>query len=347
MTSGPDLGLLDLSPTVGKISFSEFENTSSISFNISADDIPENDEQFTITLSNPSGGASLADTNTEAQVTVLSNDVPVRFAVSNSITVQEDVGNLTLTVYRGTLSDGTSVGPTDITTTVTYSTADGIATAGQDFTATTGTITFAPGDTSSTISVPILNDKVPEGDETFTVTLTDPSSDSVLVSPSTITVIIGVNDNAGGVVGFQSTDTQTISEDLQTATTFIVQRTESTIGEIIIGWSVMDSNNQLAIDDFNPPNGTVTIPDGENQVTLAITAYNDVLPEEAEVFTVTIDQVYNGAAKLENESLRVAMLYVADSDDAYGAVEVESGSGQVSVNDVSTNVMSKQCHHCV
>lgn len=345
VTGGPNLGLLDLHPIEAQISFAEFENTSSITLNILSDDIPENDEHFTITLSNPGGGAALADTNTAAQLTVLSNDVPVRFG-STSTTVQEDAGQLTLTVFRGSLSNGTSIGPTDITTTVYYNTTSGTATPGTDYTTATGTVTFASGDTSKTISIPILDDELPEGDETFTVSLWTPSSGSVLTSPSIITVVIGINDNAGGVVGFQNTDAQTISEDSQTATDFIVQRSESTLGDITIGWSVLDENNQLAVDDFKPPNGTVTIPDGVNQTTLAIMAYNDDLPEEAESFTVTIDQVYNGAAKLENETLRLAMLYVSDSDDAYGKVETVSGSGQVSVNNVSISIIHSLIFIC-
>jgi hypothetical protein len=55
---------------------------------------------------------------------------------------------------------------------VTYATADGTATAGSDYVAQTGTLSFAPGATAATIAVPILGDTLHEPDETFTVTLT-------------------------------------------------------------------------------------------------------------------------------------------------------------------------------
>ena len=59
--------------------------------------------------------------------------------------------------------------------TVDYATADGSATAGEDYTAASGTLTFAPGETSKTVAVPVLDDAIDEGEETFTLALSDPS----------------------------------------------------------------------------------------------------------------------------------------------------------------------------
>ena len=57
------------------------------------------------------------------------------------------------------------------TVTVNYATASGTATAGSDYTATSGTLMFSPNVMGETISVLIINDTVVEGNETFTVTL--------------------------------------------------------------------------------------------------------------------------------------------------------------------------------
>ncbi len=54
---------------------------------------------------------------------------------------------------------------------VAYATADGSATAGSDYTATSGTLTFAAGETSKTVSVPVLDDAHDEGEETLTLRL--------------------------------------------------------------------------------------------------------------------------------------------------------------------------------
>ena len=57
--------------------------------------------------------------------------------------------------------------------TVDYATADGTAEAGSDYTATSGTLTFAAGETAKTVSVPVLDDAVDEGEETFTLRLSN------------------------------------------------------------------------------------------------------------------------------------------------------------------------------
>jgi Ca2+-binding RTX toxin-like protein len=63
---------------------------------------------------------------------------------------------------------------TPLRVSVTYATADGTATAGPDYTATSGTLAFAPGETSKTVAVPIVGDIAGEPDETFTLTLSQP-----------------------------------------------------------------------------------------------------------------------------------------------------------------------------
>ena len=333
MTGGPNSASLDVSLGQGQLIFEDGQNASNFTISILPDNIPENNETFTVRLYNPGGGAVVADSDNEAQLIIISNDTPLRFA-SSSIEVSESVGTAQLTVYRGDIG-GVSIGPLDQVTTVQYSTSSsGTAIAGLDYTYTTGTLTFPSGSSSAIISVPIINDTIPEGDETFTVALSNPSNDAVLHAPINVTVIIDINDNAGGIVRFQSVATQTISEDNQTNATFIIQRDISSLGSLTISYSIKDSNNQLATSDFDPSSGLITIPNGVNTSQLVIRAIDDTLPEEAESFTVSIDGVQSGAGQLSNETLRVALLHVSDSDDVYGIVGT-SGTGTIAVNSVS------------
>jgi hypothetical protein len=72
---------------------------------------------------------------------------------------------------------------------VAYATADGTATAGSDYTATSGRLTFAPGETSQTVDVPILGDTVVEPDESFSITLSAPVNAVLARATATATLV--------------------------------------------------------------------------------------------------------------------------------------------------------------
>ena len=74
------------------------------------------------------------------------------------------------------------------TVTVAYATADGTATAGQDYTATSGTLTFQPGERAKTVSVPVLEDDHDEGSETLTLRLSNAQGATVADSEGTGTI---------------------------------------------------------------------------------------------------------------------------------------------------------------
>jgi len=105
----------------------------------------------------------------------------VQFTVS-SIQVIEDVGALTVTVLRtGGASGNLSVD---------YATTNGTAIAGQDYTATSGTLNFASGETSKTFQIPITDDSTTEPDEIFRVELRNTSTLESLGAPSTLLVTL-------------------------------------------------------------------------------------------------------------------------------------------------------------
>ena len=78
--------------------------------------------------------------------------------------------------------------------TVAYATSNGTATAGADYTNTSGTLTFAPGVTSQTVNVNIIGDATSEANETFTVTLSNPTGATISKATATGTI---TNDDAG------------------------------------------------------------------------------------------------------------------------------------------------------
>jgi pimeloyl-ACP methyl ester carboxylesterase len=104
---------------------------------------------------------------------------PLQFAAS-TVEVAENASTVTLTVRR--------VGGTNGELTVNYATTDGTATDGNDYVGTTGSLTWADGDSSDkTLTVTISDDSLSEGNETFTVTLGMPISGESLDS-ATVTI---------------------------------------------------------------------------------------------------------------------------------------------------------------
>ena len=95
-------------------------------------------------------------------------------------------------LFRVTLESASSG-----TVTVNYATVDGTATAGEDYTAMSGTLTFAPGETEKTVSVAIIDDELEDSGETFTLVLSDPSG-AVLEDDSEATgTILNTEDDYG------------------------------------------------------------------------------------------------------------------------------------------------------
>ena len=100
---------------------------------------------------------------------------------SAEASVEEDAGKAILTVTRQGANGGTA--------TVAYATADGSAKAAKDYTAKSGTVTFGPGETTKRVEIAVSADKVKEGDETYTVALSN-ATGAALGAPRTATVTI-------------------------------------------------------------------------------------------------------------------------------------------------------------
>ena len=105
-----------------------------------------------------------------------------------SYSIAENVASLAVTVTRTNGSAG------DVT--VDYATSDGSATAGQDYAATSGSLTLLDGETSQSFAVAIIDDADYEGDETFGVTLSNPTGGALIGAPDAATVTIADNESA-------------------------------------------------------------------------------------------------------------------------------------------------------
>jgi chitinase len=156
---------LDYTARSGTLTFAAGETSKLVQVSVSGDLAVEAQETLRLTLSAPSG-ATIADGTATG---IIRNDdvastVP-RLSVANA-TIGEGAAGTTQLTFTVTLS-AAATGPV----TVGYATANGTATAGTDYAATTGTLTFATGQTSQTVTVAVTGDAAAEANETLTLTL--------------------------------------------------------------------------------------------------------------------------------------------------------------------------------
>ena len=137
----------------------------------------------------------------------------LQFSSTTSSVSEGDSGTSThnVTVSR---SGNTSIG----TATVSYETADITAGYPTDYTPNSGTLSFAPGETSKNISVVIKGDTTVENNETFKITLSAPTQTEgdVALGSNTVHTVTITNDDAGGST--TSTTTTTTSEGSSSTT---------------------------------------------------------------------------------------------------------------------------------
>jgi len=181
----------DYSAQSGTVTFAIGERSKTISIPILNDALPEDDERFQVVLTNPSPDAVLGNLST-LDVTIHDDDPGVEFSAA-SYAVSEMETKVVITIRR--------VGPIQGPLTADFATMDGTATAGQDYTAQSGTLRFGyflnDWERYKTFSIPILDDTLVEGSETILLALSNPTG-GVLGSQSTASVVIQDNDSAAG-----------------------------------------------------------------------------------------------------------------------------------------------------
>jgi subtilisin len=175
----------DFTARTGKLSFTAGQTSKTFTVSIRRDTLNEANETINLTLSDPVGG--LLGSQSTATLTVNDDDAAgtVQFSLP-TYTVSESGRRATITVTR-TGGSASGVG-------VSYATSNGTATAGSDYTATAGTLTFAVNQTTKTFTVPVTNDTTVEGNETINLTLSNPTGGAALGAQNTAELTISDND---------------------------------------------------------------------------------------------------------------------------------------------------------
>ena len=305
----------DYTATAGTLNFADGQASASFSVPILDDALLEGDENFQVDLSNPSANLRLG---TPAQVVVTITDVEAGTVQLDSATysVAESAGTLTVTVDRINGSDGA--------VSVDYATTNGSATAGADYSASAGTLSFADGQTSASFNVPILDDGLVEADETFTVSLSNPMGGAALGTPVMATATI-LDDEVAGTLAF--VDASASVTESAGVLTVSVQRSGGSDGAVQVDFGTSDGS-ALSPADFTAVLGSLMWVDGESGIkTFNIPIANDGIDEPDEAFTVILSNVQGGAA-LGSATLPVTIINSASAPAAIPAPQVIPASDQ-------------------
>ena len=332
----------DLSATSGTVTFpanSSAGATQSITITATDDALSETAESFTVTLgtitSTLSSQISLKNGASSAQATIAESD-PITVSISGPSTVYE--GDAT-TDYTVSLSPS-GVTPTEDLT-VNYATSDGTATAGTDYTAKSGTLTFtntAAG--SQTFTVSTEEDTFDESDETFTVTISSPSGGGgptpTIGTASVVTTTIDDDDAAISGITLSVNPSSVGEDDAKTSFTVTASlggsttRPSDTEVTLTLGGTAGSSDYTV-----NTSLGSITIPANATSATgtLELTPTDDAIVEGDETIVIS------GTTTVTGLTVSSATITLTDDDKSTTTPTDDKDSAELSISGPSANVV--------
>jgi uncharacterized delta-60 repeat protein len=187
----------DYAEQTGTLTFAPGEMTKTFAISILNDELPEPNKTVLLTLRNSTSGAGLGYQKT-ATLQIMDNELGLRFTDERwssevlGIRVGERAGQALVNVsYLGDFTGAS---------TVQYATLDVTAKAFLDYTATAGTLTFQPGETNQSVTVPILDNAVRDGPRVVALELRGLSGPAATMPPATATLIIEDNERPVGML---------------------------------------------------------------------------------------------------------------------------------------------------
>jgi hypothetical protein len=263
--------------------------------------VVEPDEEFFVRLSN-SVGATIAKGQGICSITNDDTDTLPRLSVSD-VRVTEGNSGTSRAVFTVSLSASSRQ-----QVTVNYATADGTAAAGSDYASDKGTLTFAPGTTSQTVSINVNGDTQTEPDETFSLLLSNSTNAAIGDGQGTGTI---ANDDAEaqpvfvqfGDIGFK------VNEGGGSATITIV-RAGSSVGKVMVN-CVTSNGTAQAGSDYTSSFSTIVFGDGDmSPKTFTVPIIDDNIVEKEE----SVNLVLNNPSGASLGAPNAVTLFIADND---------------------------------
>lgn len=314
----------DSNLVAGTLTIAAGLTTENIAFSITNDGTTEASETIIVTLGTPTGAA--LGTSIIHTLTILDDDVAaatpaVTFALNQS-TVSEGlaggVANISVTLNTASAS----------TVTVPFS-VSGLSTVnGADYTLASSSVVFAPGATSQTLPVTIINDTLNEADERLILTFGAPTN-ATLGAIVWHELTVQNNDPVPQL----SVSDVTVDEDDGTAS-FSVSLSAASGQAVTFDWSTIAGSAVGGNDFFLASGSSVTIPAGSLSSSAVVSLVNDPYDENAETFSFKISNPSSGATLLDD----VGLASITD-DDAPPTVTFSQATSSGSENAGTAQIM--------
>ncbi len=279
----------DYLPASGTLTFANGERRKFIDVTIKGDKVEELNETFTLTLFNPVG-FTLA--RSVATGTILNDDeATLRVTDAKS---WDWTGNK--------FGEGSGAGQSDLRFNiwtskilydrdifVNYTTLNGTATSGSDYTAMSGTVMIARGTAVQQVIVPVVRDSNVESDETVTFRLSNAINASIYKSDGLGTVV--ADDGLVVSIGDKSL---TEGNSGTSPMVFTATLNQSPVVPVTVNWSTVEGS-AIAPDDFVTANGLITFAANQTTQTIMVQVVGDAVAEPYETFSVVLSSPGGGA----------------------------------------------------
>ncbi|HEX8282903.1 MAG TPA: Calx-beta domain-containing protein [Pyrinomonadaceae bacterium] len=250
-----------------------------------------------------------ADTNSAEDVYLFAPPAENRlaFTVSNyGVTEDGVVGFMQgVRVRRSGYLNGSTV-------TVKFSTSDGTATAGSDYVARSETLSFAPGETEKVLPIQIINEEeVEPTPETINLTLSDPTGDAVLGSPSAATLTVNDDDPHFFQLGAEFYD---VEERFDSSVLVTVTMSGTSTQTLSVAYSTSDGTASER-SDYTTARGRLTFAPGETSKTFRVLVVDDGFVEGVETLNLSLSDP-RGAGAVIGTTRATSQIRITSNDDA-------------------------------
>ncbi len=258
----------------GTLSFAPGSTSATITVRFIGDSSDGPAETFTVNLANATNAAIRAGRGVG---TITSTNPPPSVSIYDLARAEGNAGTSAFTFTAGLSA------PSEYTVTVRYATANGTALAGVDYTAAAGTLTFAPGVTRRTVTVPVRGDALNEASEAFLVNLSAPTHATLGRAQGRGTIL---NDDPLPALSINDVARAEVSSGA-TLFTFTVSLSAASGQSVTVRYATANGS-ATAGTDYIAASGVLTFGPGVTTRPITIAAKADALVEPSEAFLVNL-----------------------------------------------------------